>query len=320
MNRSNLRLLGVAAALVLLVLLFANPFTDRVREDNPERVGLFAGQPGAVDRITVASPGAELILLARTAEGWRVGEPDGFPADTAAVGALLDAVTGARAGGAVSRNPERRAEFEVDEGSGVRVTLGAGDEILGDFLVGKSGSDFTAGYVRPAGEDPVYLVRGLNRNVVQRRQGYRDRTLLSFAPGEVVGLAWAAADSSWTLDRSDSGWVVTSPDGESGMADDTQADLVLRVASSLTAEGFFAGRADTLDAGFADPAHVLTARFSDGTSRTVVFGRLNTAGQRFAQRADRDAVYLFGDWNLNHLRRPAAALRVARVTLEGAGG
>ena len=320
MNRSNLMLVGVAGVLVVLVLLLANPFTDDVRKDNPEKTGLFAAAAAGVDRITVTKPGADPVVLERSGGAWTVASAGGFPADTAAVSAILTAVEGAVAGSPVSRNPERQTELQVDGAGGVRVTLDGGTTTRADFLVGKTGSDFTASYVRPAAGDDVFLVRGISRNLFDRRQGYRDRTLLSFAPGEVVGLDWTAADSSWTLDRADSGWVVTSPDGEWGMADDTQVDLVMRVASALTAEGFFAGDADTLDAGLDPPVHVLTARFADGTERTVEFGRINASQQRYARRPDRDAIYLFGDWNLNHLRRPAAALRAPRVTLDGSGG
>ena len=56
-------------ALVLLVLLFANPFTDRVRSDNPERTDLFTGVTNGIDRITVADGGAAPVTLERAAKG-----------------------------------------------------------------------------------------------------------------------------------------------------------------------------------------------------------------------------------------------------------
>jgi len=309
MNRSHLTLAGVALVLVALVLLLNNPFQDQVRRDNPEKSALFAvDDPAAVDRIQITGTDGATSTLVRSGAQWTVEDMNGFPADTAAVSSMLKSLTGIQAGNVVSHNPDNRAGLGVDD-SGVKVAVWGGGKELASFVIGTTAqSDFTSSYLRPADGDAVYQVRGVNRNLFARSQGYGDRTLMAFEPEQVASLTLAAADTGWTVVHEDSVWTVSSPDGTAGEGMEGMVTTVLRTLSRLNADGFATDLPDSVDTGLDAPELTYTARLLNGTEWTVAVGGKNERNQRYVSRPDRDAVYLLGEYRLTPVRKRARDL------------
>ena len=300
MSRSLLGGIVVALALVALVLLLVNPFEDQVRKAD-KKGAVFEFDYDSVDAVEIRTSN-DTIMLSRTDSGWVVSSKDDFPADTTAVAAVLEALTGLQHGTVVSRNSEKRSRFEVDEHAGVEVVLSAQGNPVADLFVGKAGSDFTTSFVQVAGSAEVMQVRGVNRNMFDRGRGYRDRSLMRFNPQEVSEFTWAAADTGWTMTRQDTSWAISSPDGTKGNVIDKQALGPLRAAAGLTADGFAEGNSDS---GLGSPAYQLTVKFMNGTSARVLVGSQD-GSQFYASRPDRNAVYLLSEWNLSQFRKRAA--------------
>ncbi len=307
MNRSFLILAVAAVVLVGLVFLFANPFQDSIRKDNPEETQLF--DPGLVaraDRVTIETGGADNTVLEKKAGGWVVNSRNDFPADTSAVGSIIRAVADARSQGIASTNPGNRGLFQVDS-SGVAVTVSAGDETAAKFVLGKMGRDFTTSYVLPAGSENVVVVRGMNRNLFARPRGFRDATLLRFDPDAVAGAAISSPEVSWDLTRTDSTWTVALPGKPPVPAEQTKVDQTLRSLGNFTADGFL-DRPDTVDTGLADPGMTIAVRMMNGTTTTLSVGNKNDKNQRYVTRPDRDAVYEVGQWRIDNFAKPGADL------------
>lgn len=310
MNRSTLILGGAAIVLALLAVVLVKPGRDplgRDRKATGSFLGLDASAP--IDRVEIRVPGSEPTVLEESSTGWFVASEKDFPADTAAVSTLLRTVRGMAGGALVSRKPDR-PEFELGTAA-VEIAVSGGGRELTRFEVGKGDQkSYTSSYVRPSGKDEVYLVRGVNRAIFNRTQGFRDRTLASFAPEQVASLTVAAGDTGWTATNEDSLWTVSSPDGTSGKANETLVNAALRSFSAFAADGF-ADDADSLDTGLTAPEITVTVRLLSGAEQTVAIGGKNERGQRFAARPDRRAVYLIGEWRLNPFRRRAAEMVAA---------
>lgn len=72
--------------LLVLVVLLGTAAQRELERDAPRLTGL---DPDAITRVRIERPEQPLIALARTGEGWRIGEPDAREADPARVAALL---------------------------------------------------------------------------------------------------------------------------------------------------------------------------------------------------------------------------------------
>ena len=306
MNRSTW-ILGLAAlVLAALVLVVIRPFEDSVRRDNPRKTKLVAIEdPASIDGIEITAPGKQFVL-ARSTSGWSVANRDDFPADTAAVGSVLKAVANLSVGSVASHNPAKQGTLGVDS-LGVDVAVKASGRELAHFVVGKSDpGDFTSSFVRPADSDDVYRVRGVNRNLFNRAQGFRDRTLASFNPEDVASVELAAADTGWVVTRADSVWAVSSPDGTEGEATEAQVKAITRILSTLSADGFQDEAIDGATAGLDEPEMTFTVRTLSGREWVVRIGAKNARGQHYASRPDRKAIYLINDWRLRSLRKRAS--------------
>ena len=307
MNRSVVSLLVVALVLLALVLLFASPFRDSIRADNPKPTSLFdAAQVNEADRIEIRSPGAPATVLSRGDQGWVVESKNGFPADTAAVGSILRAVAGAKSSGVASTNPENRGKFQVDS-TGVQVKLEAGGKTVAEFTVGKTGRDFTTSYVLPRGSKEVYVVRALSRSLFQRYRGFRDPALFRFDPEDVVSVRLTAPDSSWVLARADTVWTLSVGDAKPVTAAQAKVDELLRSLSKLDADGFADG-ADTLDTGLDKPEYTLQLEFQSGEEAEIRIGAKNDRNQHYASRPDRPGVYLVSEWRVKRFAKKPGEL------------
>jgi hypothetical protein len=308
MSRGTVRLLVAAGALIVLVLVFANPFRDTLRSRTTDWAELYADVDlSRADRIRVKTM-TDSTLLVREGASWTVASQGGFPADTAAVGNLLRAVKNARSTGIASTNPENQSRFQVDR-TGVEVEVQEGEKTLAHFTVGKMGQDFTTSYVLPAGSDEVHVVRGMNRNLFARPQGMRDRTLLAFDPAAARAVRHEAASGGWELSRSDTTWMVQAAgDPSSHPAQVSVANEVVQTLSTLSADGFFEGSPDTLDSGLGSPEHRFTVRLADGSESSVAIGKKDDRGQYYAVRSDRPTIYLLAEWRVTGLAKPVSEL------------
>jgi hypothetical protein len=194
--------------------------------------------------------------------------------------------------------------------TGVRVELMAGAKRLADLTVGNPGQDFTTSHVRVEGEDAVHVVRGVNRNLFTRPQGFRDRTLLRFEIPQVASVA-RAGTVSWELSRADTAWAVGAPGELPRPAAAPAAEALVRALSTLSADGFLEAGADTVDPGLDPPADVYTVRFLNGTSAEVHLGAANDRNQVHARRPDREAVYLVGSWRAEAIAKTVEDLEAA---------
>lgn len=304
MNRGTIWLLLAALLCVGLVFAFVNPMQDSVQRDNPDVAELVAiKNVGEVDKIEITAPGKEVVQLGKTTAGWFVDSERGYAADTAAVSSVLNTASEIVATSVVSSNPEKQGIFEVNSEKGVEVTIGSGASVLAHFFVGKTGSDFTSSYVRAAESDEVYLVRGVNRNLFNRGQGFVDRTLAKFNPDAVTQISLAAADTGWVVTKVDSLWNITSPDGTAGEASGAVVMTIARMLSTLIADAVI-DSVSMEQAGLNDPAMVYSIK-AGGEEYAVRIGRQTDQGQRYASRPDRNMVFLLGEWRLGTIRKRA---------------
>jgi hypothetical protein len=305
----NRRMLLLAGVLVVLVVIFANPFKDQLKREKRDWVTLFdAEKVKAADRIEVATATDSSVIVKQDAN-WVVATQNSFPADTAAVGNLLRALGNARSAGVVSNNPENRSRFQVDQ-TGVRVKVMAQSATIAQFTLGKMGADFTTSYVLPAGSNEVQVVRGLNRNLFWRPQGMRDRTIFKFDLANLKQVTAEMPEGGWELIKTDTTWSVRKRGDENiHPAEKTLSGTLVESLSDFSADAFLDNPSDTVKTGLDHPAYRYTLRFMDGTEAGVAVGGKNDRNQYYAQRPDRPgAVYLLSEWRLTNVKKTVEEL------------
>ncbi|MFO1518354.1 MAG: DUF4340 domain-containing protein [bacterium] len=195
------------------------------------------------------------IFLFREKDGWRVssfvpakGEKSesrpestegeellSFPADSALVNKVLQAISGLESSGVISNNPEKYALFQVNElGAEVEVSDGKNPE---HFLVGKidaAGNTFLRKLNSPDDAD-VALTSGISRPLlVKSLAEWRDKAILSRGAGELKSIQWITPSGPVTLERgTEPQW--KSPEKPEAEADWENLDSIARSFSHLKA-------------------------------------------------------------------------------------
>jgi len=124
--------------------------------------------------------------------GWRVvagqgKDADGHPADAAAVGQLLDDLTGMRPVRVVSRSRAHDAELGLAPSSRVHVRLLGPEGVLRELWVGSQAADLISTHGRVGADGPVVAVdRTLRWQVMRSARGWRAQ---ADAPGDGTGKA-----------------------------------------------------------------------------------------------------------------------------------
>lgn len=309
-NKDFVRLVIVLGALLVILLLFANPFKGSVSSTDTGDVlfpKLVAGEPS---RIMVDGKN-DLAFWQENGEWLIAGDTEGeiFPADTAGVNRALRATLLATDAEIISRNPEKSGIFEVDS-TGIRVKILAADStMLASFFIGKTGSDFSTNYVRLEGENEVYVVKGdIKRQFDRAWRGFRQMYILKVDKDEIATIELKREDGSLRIQaQDDDSWALIAP--EEGTIKESFANRLLNTIANFRADDF--AHADTMDTGLDEPFMEIKVILKDGTEQRVLMGALiapkpeeEPSGKRYAAIEGSRWLYQVGKFRIETLSKP----------------
>lgn len=251
--------LGVAlAAWAGLALL------GRSSTDTPLGFGLPHLSPDSTESIEYVGPG-DTVRLARQGTAWSV---NGHPAATKAVEAFFRALadTSTRSE-LVAESAESHARLGVDSAAGKRLTVTGGGQTLLDLWFGGRGPDFEGFYVRRAGDNRVFLLRGTFADLsVQPVDDWREKQVLAVVTDSLTRIDVARGKAGYSLTRSPGGWTI-SPGGGA-------------VVDSARMSRYLAQLKEVRATGFPSPEQADSARFTPPERRLTLYG---PAGRMLAE-------------------------------------
>jgi hypothetical protein len=235
---------------IVAVLLLA--LWRRASRDTPAGLTLPALPAQAVERVTMTR-GADTVLLVRTGDGWQV---NGQPADGRLVEQFLAASDSTPGSELVSQSAVSHRRLGLDSASALRLTVGGDGRETLDLLVGSRGPNFEGFYVRRAGEDAAYLLRGSFVEATTRgAEDWRDRRILAVAAERIGSVSVRRGTERFSLTRSGTGWRV---------------DRV--AADSAGAARYVAAFGDVRASGFPDPSQLAAISFEAPELEVVIRG------------------------------------------------
>ena len=253
--------------------------------------GFFDGaDQDAIRAVRIATPDAS-VELERVDEGWSVS---GFPADSAAVTRLLDAIERASIGELVAANPDNHERMGVSTDSTTTIEIDV-EGVVRELYIGDAGPRFGTAFVRRPGDDEVYLLEGdLKAQMGRDIDQWRDRTMVAIDSSAVTRIEVQRPGDDYTLVRGDSAWAL-----ESGAeAATTAVDGLLAELARLVASGFVADTDSIASLGTGsttrayDAAGTVLAEITIGQGETDRWARTASAPYLYrvsAFRADRVA-------------------------------
>ncbi len=229
------------SALGVLVVGWAIATFATRRGDAPESAPFDLASAAEAQLDSVVVIGATDTIRLHGGAAWTVNGKEAIPE---AGRSLSHALEAARIGQLASRSPANHERLGVGERSGRRVTFYAEDSVELDLIIGGK-QTFDQSYVRRAGDDEVYVLRGSLVNLANRGVNeWRNKQILTALRGDIYGIEIDRPEELYSLRRDTTGWHLEPAGVE---VDDLAVSSMLNQLSGLTALGFVPDTvADTL--------------------------------------------------------------------------
>ncbi len=293
----------IALALVIAVFLWGLSEMIGGRSDEIEELEVLPSLTATdVDTIVFARTDDTVRLAQSPGGGWTV---NGHLASASAVEGLFQAMAEPAAAGLVARSASSHERMGVDAASANRLRIVRGDRTEVDLLIGNQGRPFQSVYVRPEGDDRVYLLRGgigpqLDRSVTD----WRDKGIVRLMPAVVARMEVERGGAGYTLARGEAGWTL-----DGAAADTAAVEDLLREYRNVEAQGSaFATPAEADSADFARPDARVTLFGAEGdTLAALVFD--STAAGYWVRHAQGGTVYRMYGWRVDDILPTDSTLR-----------
>ena len=353
MSKRNIIAIVVLLALVAVFFLvreepvetLATPYTITAIE-SPTRIEIVPGQAPADEAGGAADEGlkenrAELIVLERSQEGWRMTEPYDTALDEEVASGLEEALDGeVIAADDLDLDEAKAKDYWLGDTSRARVSIiGSGGE-KAEFYLGRpvvvEGTGAERSYVMPVAGDPdIYRAR-TNLGALLRRDvdALRSKQILKLDADQLSKLRVVPEGGQpFVLEKQTAAWKLAEPTPQGFSLDEGEVHGLVNVLVNLRADHF----RDDLDAsqvGLAPrPAYAITVTTADGTDRTLHLAKRQVgeadAVEHLVQLKGSPFIMSIGAFQGAKLMRPLSAYRdrtplemapqtIAAVTLAGA--
>jgi len=326
MNRTTLIVLSIAAVLVVLLLVFENPFREEptisARTEAP--VELFQPiAPQDASRIQISGTLASTATLVNQGGQWFMA--DGVPADPGAVNQLFAALEQAKEPELISINADVLEQFHIGPVLGTRLRIfDLQNKPRVDVVVGEVERDIFNSAIRRPDSANVYRVHGMLRRAL-RPASWRDLALLRLNPDTIRAITVRTTETTLAVRREPGAatWAFADPTTET-IPPDSMNTWLQRLANSRAANIVAtSAEADALTSyGLTQPGASLAVVTDDGTTHTLLFGGFKgnpPAGTCYAKRADAPLIYEVNEISRGNLLMTRAALTQPPAPPAGAG-
>ena len=174
----------IAIAIVLLVGYLSVRKTDRTEYRLPAIAKVAASD---ITRIEIARQDGTVVLEKKDTK-WRI-QPQGYPADSGKVNAMLDDLEKLSLTALVSES-KSYSRYDLEPDKAIHVKAWAGEELKRDIQIGKPAPTFQHTFVRVGDAPEVYHAQqNLKTAFDQTADKLRDKTVLAFSLEEVKEIA-----------------------------------------------------------------------------------------------------------------------------------
>ncbi len=202
-------ILAVVIVALGLYLFFRN--TDRTTYTLPE---LPAVKTQDLTKIEIGK-GDQTVVLTRQDDGWMVA-PGDYPADSALVDRMLDALADLKVTALVSET-QNYTRYELDENQQIRVTAYQDDKAVRSFRIGKAADTLRHTYITLSENPNVYHAQGNFRQDFDHSvDELRDKTVLAFKKEDVTEYSITTEGKTVTITKTTT---TPAPEGDNAATD-----------------------------------------------------------------------------------------------------
>lgn len=312
--------------MLLLVVWLVVEFAGRdFSRPDPEKTLAVQLDEALIRRIEI-SRGEEGVTLLHSATGdWQVKTDQGIkPAESEAVASALASLNGINTTDIVSHNPDKQADYRVDDAGGTKVRVyGDGDMLLEELVFGKLGgfesqamalqqgrideSRFFT-YMRRGASERVYKVKGFFAGMLGvDTEQWRDHVLMKFEPSQLQQISLVYPEEKIVLEKDVNGsWAMTEP--QASGVDSAAVERMAAALSTMRASSFVDSLIPAETLGFAQPTVMVGVKLADGSEQKVTVGNELEDNLSYCVKGHDEQVYTLASFRLDQFMKKPAEL------------
>jgi hypothetical protein len=295
MNKKTLGALGAFVVLAIIAFVaLRQPEKGERASDHPHPIPALS--PAEITSLDVTKNGA-LTTIKSEGGTYKVTAPVAYPADSGAAKTAFEGLGKMDVSDLVTQQPDKQAEFEVDDKSGVHLVVKHDAKVLADLIVGKGVGAGTM--VRVAGSNDIWRASGITKFIFDKGPSdWRDKGISTFLTTDVEKLDVATKDGgkislkkTGTKQGSEDKWEVVSSTVKIDALDNSVPNGMVQALSNWKASDFADG-VTLAAAGLEPPGLTVTVGLKGGKSVVALVGGKKSADDFYVKKADAPQVFL----------------------------
>jgi hypothetical protein len=312
MNKKTLGALGAFVVLAILAFVALRQPEKGERASDRSRP-IPALNPAEITSLDVTKNGA-VTTIKNEGGTYKVTAHVAYPADSGAAQTAFEGLGKMDVTDLVTSQPDKQAEFEVDDKSGLHLVAKHDGKVLADFIVGKGVGAGTM--VRLGGSNDIWRASGITKYMFDKGPSdWRDKGITTFLAADVEKLDVAAKDGAkislkktGTKQGSDDKWEVVSSTVKIDKLDNSVPSGMVQALSTWKANDFADGVTPAA-AGLEPAALTVTVGLKGGKSVVALVGGKKGEDEFYVKKADAPQVFLVKKYGADKVNKPPIEFR-----------
>ncbi len=310
MTKKNLFLGGLLAILVALAFVYSGPFEEWKSELGKPDNFLAKLDVSDINRFEIEGQGGA-INIDKIDTRWKIEDTKDFYITDSVINRAIESLKEAKKIdiALVSENKDKKGEFETSKESGYSLKLKNGEELLAEFIIGKSGNEFSSSYISEINSDSTYLIKSDLRSAFGHDEWY-DKTILTLDKDAIDKVRLQYPSREFTIEKQS---VSEDEKGEwSGVlpykfsVDQEEIDKILDVVSELSASEI---PEQTFEGTGLEKNLIIAQFLGENIDVTIMIGEDNGNELYYLKKGDSDNIYLISKEQKDELEKRISDLR-----------
>ena len=205
MEKNRLFILAGVLAVLVLIAYFLTKSDQRSSTDKIS-TKIYEFDSAAVDMLEIMQDGKK-IAMKNNAGTWELVEPVNYKVNQEFIGAVLSDLKNYQVLSIVSKNPENKKDFGLDDSAKVTVSVYQSGNLVGSFDIGKTPDAPNQTYIKVPDKDEIYLAKNFLKNNFVRPtlESWRDLRITSIPATSVNLIQYETPSGSYTVTKDSTG-------------------------------------------------------------------------------------------------------------------
>jgi hypothetical protein len=296
MKKQTLWLIFILVILVLIYL-FGKGFSPKL--EKAEKSGFAKFDTLGITKICINSSETEKdVTLEKVDDKWFVKKPIDYFADKKTIERVIEQINDLKFEGIISENPEKQGKFQVDS-TGTQVQIFKDDNIVLDFILGKTDQNYSHTFLRESESNKVYSVAGnlsyiFNKKVDQ----WRDKVIVDIPKDEIDYIEVSYADTTVYFTFVDTVWYVRQDDKEIE-AETSKLSSILNAFSPMRTTKF---QDEPININWDKPDETVIITLVDGTRYNIKFIKKDDR-EVYIKASNKDNIFISSSYMMRRFHK-----------------